>query len=69
MSKKQHVSFNYPLKFDYDYVFPTRYYLNVTTGHSIIKNEQIKITKPVTVGKDGIIDTLEVDEATEQEEE
>lgn len=60
--KTPHVSFNYPINFEYDYIFPTKYYLNVQTGHSIIKREQINIAESVSIGKDGEIEVIENDD-------
>lgn len=59
MPKKQHVSFNYPLDIESDYIFPVRYYLNVKTGHSIIKQDQINLKKAIKVGIEGIVDNSE----------
>lgn len=54
--KVPHESFNYPLNFENDYILPTRYYQNVSTGHSIIKSEQLRFIDPVIIGIDGIVD-------------
>ena len=51
----QQIDFLYPVYFESEYKFPTNYYLNVTTGHNIIKREQINIIDTVTIGPDGII--------------
>lgn len=61
-------TFSYPLDFDYEYVFPTRYYLNAQTGRSIIKKSQIKLQKPVGIDKDGIVELPDEDDETKDEE-
>lgn len=73
MSRKYYqYKFNYPLKFDTEYTFPTKYYLNVQTGRNIIKKSQLKMLKSVFVNKDGeIIETAddeEEDNITEEKE-
>lgn len=66
---KYHYKFNYPLKFDNEYSFPSKYYLNVQTGHSVIKNSQLKMLKSVIVSKDGeIIETSDEDDDSEDDE-
>lgn len=66
---KHHYKFNYPLKFDNEYSFPSKYYLNVQTGHSVIKNSQLKMLKSVIVSKDGeIIETSDEDDDSEDDE-
>lgn len=62
--KVPHKSFNYPLDFENDYILPTKYYLNVSTGHSIIKSEQLKLIEPVLIGIDGIVDTPNEEDET-----
>lgn len=63
-----HYKFNYPLKFDNEYSFPSKYYLNVQTGHSVIKNSQLKMLKSVIVSKDGeIIETSDDDSEDDDE--
>lgn len=47
------IKFTYPVNYESIYEFPTRYYYDVSTGHSIIKRDQIIINDSVKIGPDG----------------
>ncbi len=67
-SKYHQYKFNYPLEFDNEYTFPTKYYLNVQTGRSIIKKSQLKMMNSVIVNKDGEITEIPDDKDNDSEE-
>jgi hypothetical protein len=49
------IRYNYPVYYESTYIFPTRYYLNVTTGTSIIKRDQLIIGDCVKIGPKGLV--------------